>query len=130
MRWFAFALVLSAAACACGAKTMETLPDWSGPPLQVKSLADGGLELELMAPTAGHTFELGHVEIVGERASVQLVHGTPGAAFVAQVLTPLRVTVPAGRLAAARRVSVHVATRNGAGEDPHPTSKLAFTFVR
>lgn len=123
-------LVLVLASCCGTTSVIEPLPDWSGPPLRVHSLADGSLELELMAPTAGHAFELGHVQVVADRAAVHLVHRTPGEAIVAQVLTPLRVEVPAERLAPARQVSVWIETRAGHGPGARSAARLAFVFVR
>ena len=108
----------------------EPLPEWSGPPLQVTSRADRGLDLELTAPTAGHAFELRSIDAVGGGvACVLLLHRTPGDAFVAQVLTPLRVRIDADRLGAARRIEIRIATAHGPAEAPK-NEKLAFVIVR
>jgi len=87
------------------------LPDWRGPAVHCRHLGDGGLEVELVAPTAGHRIELVAVQSV-EAGGVEVVlrHALPTADFVAQVVTPLCVTVPAERLGAARWVAVRIAS--------------------
>jgi hypothetical protein len=131
MRRFAGAGMLLAAACACGNPTMqERQPDWSGPPLQVTSRADRGLDLELLAPTAGHAFELRSVVQAEGSADVQLVHRTPGGAYTAQVITPLSIVVPAERLADCRRVRLWVTTLHGAEDTREPPAALAFVLLR
>ncbi len=144
-RCLPFVLCLFAVACACDPEVQNTptpvanqpapvkndpLPNWSGPPLEVKSLANRGLELELMAPTAGHTFEVCAVDTRGAVAEVHLLHRTPGDAFVAQVLTPLRVTIPAERFGGARRVQVWIGTLHGPAGTKPLQEALALELVR
>jgi hypothetical protein len=123
--------MLLAAACACGNPTMqERQPDWSGPPLQVTSRADRSVQLELLAPTAGHAFEVRAVVPADGTAEVQLVHRTPGAAFTAQVITPLPLVVPADRLADCRRVRIWITTLHGSDDASEPPARLAFVLLR
>ncbi len=105
-------LVVAAAACAGGpaADGRAPLPDWRGPAVHCRHLGDRGLEVELMAPTAGHELELAGVDVVGTCAEVQLVHRLPTADFVAQVLTTQRLVVPAERLADATVVMLWIAS--------------------
>lgn len=105
------------------------VPDWSGPPLQVKSLANRGIEVEITAPTAGHTFELRSVQKEPGGASVHLLHRTSGDAIVAQVLTPLRVAVSGDLLADARRATIWIATADGVAGKPG-AERLAFVIAR
>ncbi|HEX6812744.1 MAG TPA: hypothetical protein VF384_14045, partial [Planctomycetota bacterium] len=78
-RTLRFAPCLLAAACAGGGPAAAALvPDWSGPAVHGRHLGDGGLEVELVAPTAGHAFELRLVESSGERADLHFVHRTSG----------------------------------------------------
>lgn len=102
--------VMVAAACAGspGAPVGLPLPAWRGPAVHCRHLGDGGLEVELVAPTAGHSFELADVVAAGERADVTFRYGLPTAAVVAQVVTPLRLVVPADRLAASRVVTIWI----------------------
>lgn len=136
MRRLLFSAMLLCAACACGSPTTmpeakpEAKPDWSGPPLQVTSLADRGLRLELLAPTSGHMFDLRAVVQAADGADVQLVHRTPGDAIVAQVITPLSIEVPAERLAEARRVRVWITTLRGKDDSSEPPPALAFVLTR
>ncbi|MBL8729948.1 MAG: hypothetical protein JNM25_16105 [Planctomycetes bacterium] len=131
MRRSSIAAMLLAAACACGDPVMrEPQPDWSGPPLAVTSRADRGLQLELLAPTAGHSFELRAVVQADGTADVQTVHRTPGAAFTAQVITPLPLLVPPDRLADCRRIRVWVTTLHGADDVREPAAQLAFVLRR
>ena len=98
---------------ACAGPTHDAVPlvpDWSGPAVQARHLGDRGLEVVLVAPTGGHSFELRLVESSAERADLHFVHRKPGPAFQAQVVTPLPVTVDATRLGAARAVFVWIAT--------------------
>ena len=130
MRPWSLPVMLLAAACACGHPSMSDKPDWSGPPLEVTSRADGGLQLELRAPTAGHAFELRAVVQAEGTADVQLVHRTPGDAYTAQVITPLAVVVPKERLAECKRVRVWVTTLHGADDVREPAAALAFVLLR
>lgn len=131
MRRLPFAAMLFAAACASSPPTMpERQPDWSGPPLQITSGTDRSLSLELLAPTAGHAFELRSVVLAGGTADVQLVHRTPGDAIVAQVITPLPLTVAAEQLAGCTRVRGWVITRHGADDTREPAPRLAFELRR
>lgn len=144
-RCLPFVLCLFAVACACEPEVQKTppplanppepvknesLPNWSGPSLEVKSLANRGLELELMAPTAGHSFEVRAVEVKGTVATVHMLHRTPGDAIVAQVLTPLRVTIPAERFGGARRIEVWIGTLHGPSGTKAPQEALAVALVR
>lgn len=88
-------------------------PDWRGPAVQCRQLGDGGLAVDLIAPTAGHTFALLRVEPRQGGVDVVCAHTPPKADFVAQVVTTHTVEVPAERLGAARAVAVHVAQANG-----------------
>lgn len=123
MRATALALCLLPLACASDPATMTLLPDWSGPPVHCRHRGDGGLDLELLAPTAGHVFSMRSVDVAEGRADVRLEHREPTADFVAQVVTPLVVHVPAERLGDARAVCVWVA-RDGGPE------RLALTTAR
>lgn len=117
-------------ACACEPTVHhEPLPDWSGPPLQVIARADRGIDVELQAPTGGHRFELVRVDRAGDAADVHFLHRTPGDAFVTQVITPLRVGVPAGELGGVRRVRILIATAEGAG-GAVGGERLAFVLLR
>jgi len=124
-----FAVVLAAACANEPPVKHEPLPDWSGPPLQITSRGDRGLELEMTAPTAGHSLEVRTVEQGPNGAAVHLLHRTPGDAFVAQVLTKLPVRIDAERLARARRVSVWIATAAGPSGAP-ADERLAFVVAR
>lgn len=130
MRRATVAAALAAAACA-NSKLADARPDWNGPPLAVTNRADGGLQLELLAPTAGHTFELRDVVRDGAgTADVQLLHRTPGDAFVAQVVTPLPLGVPAERLAGCHRVRLWIDTRQGTDDERAAPARLAFVLLR
>ncbi|MBX3464569.1 MAG: hypothetical protein KF830_15475 [Planctomycetes bacterium] len=126
-------LLLPSLLAACAAPPAAggaTMPDWSGPPLQVTSRTDGGLELVLLAPTAGHTFALHAVTIADGCADVDLRHATPGDVLVAQVVTPLPLVVPAAQLAGCRRIRLWVATQHGADDRREPARALAFVLDR
>lgn len=104
-------VVVVAAACAGGAPTMPglPLPDWRGSAVNCRHLGDGGIEVEMVAPTAGFRLDfLSAQPADGNGASVVLQETRPTADFVAQVITPLRVTVPAERLGAAAWVAVYI----------------------
>lgn len=98
------------AACATPAdSSMTEEPTWRGPAVHCRHLGDRGLEVELVAPTAGHAFELVAVRSEGHRAEVDLVHRLPaGDAFVAQVVTSLRVQIGPERLGTAKVVSIRI----------------------
>ena len=101
---------LLAGACAGPADAAGPLvPDWSGPAVQARH-HDRGLDVVLLAPTGGHSFDLQRVESSGDRVDLHFVHRLPGLAFQAQVVTPLLVNVDATRLGAARSVFVWIAT--------------------
>lgn len=126
------AAVLSAillGACAAPAPSIW-VPDWSGPAVNGRHLGDGGLEVELVAPTGGHSFELWLADRPKDADFVDLhfVHHTPGDTFQAQVVTPLRVTVDAARLGDARAVFVWIASAEP-GAEPSP-EKLAMALAR
>jgi hypothetical protein len=104
---------------------MADVPNWSGPAVHAKHLGDRGLEIELVAPTAGHAFELRDVQLAAGRTDLHFVHRTPENTFVAQVVTPLRVTVPPERLGEARAVFVWVAS-----EPPRRPEELAIAVAR
>lgn len=104
-------MVVVAAACAGGAPASPglPLPDWRGPAVNCRHLGDGGFEVELVAPTAGHRLELVAVNAVaGDGVDVVLQHSPATADFVAQVVTPLRVAIPADRLGDAAWITVHI----------------------
>ena len=118
--------VMVAAACA-GSPAVPAgpiWPDWRGPAVHCRHLGDGGLEVELVAPTAGHAFELGDVACADGRAEVRLRHAAPTADFVAQVITPHRIVVPAERLAEARVVTIWITS------DRAPAAQLAIATAR
>jgi hypothetical protein len=120
----AVALAMCCAAAACASREPSTAPPprheeptttpmandprWHGPALSLRHLGDGGVELELTAPTAGHRFDVHSVARRGDRVDVVCGHHLPTGDFVAQVITPLRVVVPAADLGDARVVAVHV----------------------
>ena len=125
------ALLLPILLVACaGAAPSILVPDWSGPAVNGRHLGDRGLEVELVAPTGGHSFELSLVESSPDSVFVDLhfVHRTPGNTFQAQVVTPLRVTVEGTRLGDARAVFVWIATAEP-GAEPSP-EKLAMALAR
>lgn len=113
MRATAIALWLLPLACT-SEPPMRNLPDWSGPPLACRHRTDGGLDLELLAPTAGHTLTVASVTRDGGCADVHLEHRPPTADFVAQIVTPLSVEVAAERLGDARAVAVWIASAGAA----------------
>lgn len=97
------------AACAGPADQPPGTPDWRGAPVHLRHLGDGGIEVEYVAPTAGHALALRDVARAGDQATVTFVHTAPDPAnFVAQVVTPLRVAVPNGPLGDAVVVAVHI----------------------
>lgn len=98
----------TAAACA-GPAAAAGDPDWRGAPVHLRHLGDGGVEVEFVAPTAGHAFALRDVVRAGARAEVVCEHAPPTADFVAQVVSPLRLVVPAARLGDATAVAVVIA---------------------
>lgn len=100
---------LLAAACAGPTPPHAGEPDWRGAPVHVRHRGDGSLEIEFVAPTAGHEVALRSVARTGARADVVLAHQPPRADFVAQVVTPLRVVVPAAELGDAAVVAVRIA---------------------
>ena len=101
---------LLAGACAGPAPApAPPVPDWSGPAVQARHL-DRGLDVVLLAPTGGHSFDLQRVESSGDRVDLHFVHRLPGLAFQPQVVTPLLVNVDAARLGAARAVFVWIAS--------------------
>lgn len=109
-------VVVVAAACAGGAPVTSglPLPDWRGPAVNCRHLGDGGLEVELVAPTAGFRLELLDAQPAdGNGVTVVLQVTRPTADFVAQVVTPLRVTVPTDRLGDAAWVAVRIAPAGG-----------------
>ena len=111
-RVVAGSVVAAAAACA-GTPAPQPgmlLPDWRGPAVHCRHLGDGGLEVELVAPTAGQRFELLRVQPGDGCVEVVLRH-EPAAAdrLVAQVVTPLRVTVAPAQLGDAHVVAIRIA---------------------
>ncbi|MBL8735466.1 MAG: hypothetical protein JNL12_03495 [Planctomycetes bacterium] len=98
-------------------------PDWRGPVVQCRHLGDGGLAVDLIAPTAGHTFALLRVEPRQGGVDVVCAHTPPKADFVAQVITPHTIEVPAERLGAVRAVAVYVTQVDGG-------TRLALTTAR
>jgi len=125
----ALLLAILLGACA-GPAPAIWVPDWSGPAVHARHLGDRGLEVELVAPTGGHSFDLCLVERPAGAVFVDLhfVHHTPGDTFQAQVVTPLRVTVDGTRLGDARAVFVWIATAEP-GVEPSP-EKLAMALAR
>jgi hypothetical protein len=109
-------------ACAGGAAG-NPAPDWRGPAVHCRHLGDRGLAIELVAPTAGHRFELASVEVRGEHADVVCRHQAPKADFVAQVVTTHRLEVAAAQLGDARSVWIRIAS------DPDP-ARLAIATAR
>jgi hypothetical protein len=125
--WSRAALSLSGLAltgCSCGPSHGDgPLPDWRGPAVHCRHAGDGGLTVELTAPTAGHRFELKDVVARERRVDVVCSHTPPQADFVAQVVTEHRLDVAAERLGDARVVWVWVAS---GGAEP----KLAIATAR
>lgn len=102
-------LALGLAGCAGPAAPPQPTPDWRGAPVHLRHLGDGGIEVEFVAPTAGHALALREVARAGAQATATFVHRAPDpAVLVAQVVTPLRVAVPAGSLGDAAVVAVRI----------------------
>lgn len=108
-------LALAASACNCSPDpNMLPHPDWNGPAVHARHRGDRGLDVELVAPTGGHTFALGEVVMGPYHVEVRFTHQLPTkGAMVTQVVTPHRVEVPAARLGDARTVTVWIATDAG-----------------
>lgn len=99
-------LVAALAAACAGADGSRRDPDWRGAPVHARHLGDRAIEVEYVAPTAGHAFTLRDVRRDGERAELVFEHVPPTADLVAQVVTPIRVEVAAERLGDAAVVTV------------------------
>jgi hypothetical protein len=108
VRFAALAASVVVAACA-GSAGLGVDPDWRGAPVHVRHLGDGSVEVEYVAPTAGHAFALRDVRRVGSRADLVFAHANPTLDAVALVVTPMRVIVPADRLGDAATVAVVIA---------------------
>jgi hypothetical protein len=108
-------LALVAAACQGSPnQNMLPYPDWNGPAVHARHRGDRGLDVELVAPTGGHTFALGEVVTGPYAVELRFTHQRPAAdAIVTQAITTHRVEVPAARLGDARTVMVSVATDGG-----------------
>lgn len=104
-----FAAAAWTASACVGPASAAGDPDWRGAPVHLRHLGDGGVEVEFVAPTAGHAFALRDVVRAGARAEVVCEHAPPTADFVAQVVSPLRLVVPAARLGDAAVVAVVIA---------------------
>lgn len=105
----AVVLAVALAACAGPAEHACPTPDWRGAAVHLRHLGDGAVEVEFVAPTAGHAWTVRDVVRAGAQATVTCVHAGPAAdVLVAQVVTPLRVTVPAAQLADAAVVAVRI----------------------
>ncbi len=100
------ALVAWLGASCAGPEAAVADPDWRGAPVHVRHLGDRGVEVEFVAPTAGHEFALREVVRRGARADLVFAHAPPTADLVAQVVTPLRVAVAPERLGDAAVVAV------------------------
>ncbi|MCK5944231.1 MAG: hypothetical protein KAI24_19750 [Planctomycetes bacterium] len=125
MRWSPLAAMLVALpACAGGARPLRA-PDYDGPPVHARQLADGGARVQLVAPTAGHAFALERVVTDRGTAEVHVRHAPPQGELVAQVVTTLTVDVPRTALGEAEVVEVLV-HRDGVAGSP----QLAVTFAR
>jgi hypothetical protein len=104
-------LLLAVAACAGSgpaAPMDESGAQWTGPAAHAQFLANGDLRVSLTAPTGGCALDLLDVQSGDDTTDVRVRYRKPDAEVVTQVLTPLQVTVAAGRLAAARTVRVWI----------------------
>jgi len=110
-------LLLPLVAAACNSSpnlTMLPYPDWNGPAVHARHRGDRGLDVELVAPTGGHTFDLREVVTGPYAVELRFAHQRPAVdAIVTQAVTTHRVEVPAARLGDARTVTVSVATDGG-----------------
>lgn len=110
-------VLLALAATACNSSptpNMLPYPDWNGPAVHARHRGDRGLDVELVAPTGGHSFALGEVVMGPYAVELRFQHALPPAgSLVTQVITPHRIEVPASRLGDARTVTVWVATAGG-----------------
>jgi hypothetical protein len=107
-------LALVATAChSSPTPNMLPYPDWNGPAVHARHRGDRGLDVELVAPTGGHTFALGEVVMGPYAAELRFTHQLPKSEIVTQVVTPHRIEVPGARLGDARTVTVWVATDGG-----------------
>lgn len=109
----AVACLLAGALAACAGPTPAPSagpePDWRGAPVHLRHLGDGGVEVEFIASTAGHAFELRDVARSGARAELTFSHRGPAdGQLVAQVVTSLRVVVSPAQLGDAAVVSVRI----------------------
>jgi len=97
-------------ACANGSHTsMDEQPSWQGPPVVAHHLDNGDLRLTMTVPTAGYALDVVDAQRDGEHGEVYLRLQTPTGDLVAQVLTELRVLVPAADLEGVHQVRVSVA---------------------
>jgi hypothetical protein len=104
-----FAGALAACAGPSPAPAVAPEPDWRGAPVHLRHLGDGGVEVEYVASTAGHAFELRDAVRSGARAELTFAHRGPAdGQLVAQVVTPLRVAVPPAQLGDAAVVAVRI----------------------
>ncbi|MCB9877560.1 MAG: hypothetical protein H6835_08170 [Planctomycetes bacterium] len=85
------------------------LPDWSGPAVTCVHRVDGAMAVEMTVPTGGHQLALADVTRDGTSARVRLAYAPPTGELVPQVVTTLRVEVPAERLGDATAVLVELA---------------------
>ena len=108
-------LALVAAACQGSPnQNMLPYPDWNGPAVHARHRGDRGLDVELVAPTGGHTFALGEVVMGPYAVELRFTHELPpSGSVVTQAITTHRVEVPAARLGDARTVTVWIATAGG-----------------
>ena len=109
---------VSLAACAGSDPVMSMhLPDWSGPGLSCAHRPDGAMTVEMTVPTGGHQLTLVDVGRDGAAATGRVDYAPPTGDMVPQVITTLRVEVPAERLGDATAVLVEV--RAAGGDRPH-----------
>lgn len=109
---------VSLSACAGSDATMSMhLPDWSGPAVSCTHRPDGAMTVEMTVPTGGHQLALTDVTRDGAAATVHVDYAPPTGDMVPQVITTLRVEVPAERLGDATAVLVEVCA--APAERPH-----------
>lgn len=93
----------------------EPLPDWRGPAVHCRFLGDRSMQVELTAPTGGHSFTLTDVIVRDGRADAEFAWRKPAPdLLVTQAITPLQVDVGNDRLLEATAVWVWITDSDGA----------------
>ena len=110
MRAASLVALLGALSACAGSDAHATmhLPDWRGPAVLCRHLADGAMQIEMVVPTGGHQLALREVRRDGGVAVVQVDYAPPAGELVTQVITTLRLDVPAAQLGDATVVLVEV----------------------